>query len=217
MRSRQYQTSWVPADGSGTAEGLTGNEGFQIPSSWSPDGKVLAFTVQGPTTGWDIWLHSLDAEPKERPFLQTPANEGNAIFSPDGRWLAYVSDESGRDEVYVRPVEGSGGKWQISTQGGGEPVWARSGKELFYRDGDKMMAVAVETKPQFTAGKPKLLFEGHYETSNYTNYLRNYDVSLDSQHFLMVKAGEQVTSATQISIILNWFEELKRRVPSGTK
>jgi serine/threonine-protein kinase len=178
---------------------------------------MLAFTVQGQTTGWDIWLLSLTGERKEGPFLQTPANEGNAIFSPDGRWLAYVSDESGRDEVYVRPVEGSGGKWQISTQGGGEPVWARSGKELFYRDGDKMMAVAVETKPQFTAGKPKLLFEGHYETSNYTNYLRNYDVSLDSQHFLMVKAGEQVTSATQISIILNWFDELKRRVPFATK
>jgi serine/threonine-protein kinase len=218
-RSPKFQIDWLAADGSGSAEGLTSNEGvgFQIPTSWSPDGKMLAFTVQGQTTGWDIWLLSLTGERKEGPFLQTPANEGNAIFSPDGRWLAYVSDESGRDEVYVRPVEGSGGKWQISTQGGGEPVWARSGKELFYRDGDKMMAVAVESKPQFTAGKPKLLFEGHYETSNYTNYLRNYDVSLDGQRFLMVKAGEQVTSAAQINIVLNWFEELKRRVPTGTK
>jgi hypothetical protein len=160
---------------------------------------------------------SVTGERKERPYLQTPANEGNAIFSPDGRWLAYVSDESGQDEVYVRPVEGTGGKWQISTEGGGEPVWARTGKELFYRNGDKMMAVAIESKPQLTAAKPRLLFERHYETANYGAFLRNFDVSLDGQRFLMVKAAEQVTSAAQINVVLNWSEELKRRVPAGTK
>ena len=206
----------MPADGSGTRERLTTVEGFQVPGSWSPDGQVLAFTEQDLKTGWDIWALSLDGKRNERPLLQTPANEGGPVFSPDGHWLAYQSDESGRDEVYVRPFLGSGGKWQVSTDGGTEPVWARNGRELFYRSGDKMMAVAIETKPAFVAAKPKLLFEGHYELGNYA-FLQNYDVSPDGQRFLMVKAGEQATAAAQISVVLNWSEELQRRVPTGMK
>ena len=99
------------------------------------------------------------------------------MFSPDGRCLAYQSDESGRLEVYVRPYPGPGGKSQISTEGGTEPVWARSGRELFYRNGDKMMAAVVDTKPTFAAAKPKLLFEGHYETGIIFSFEPNYEVS----------------------------------------
>jgi hypothetical protein len=114
----------------------------------------------------------------------------------------------------VRPFPGPGGKWQISTEGGVEPVWARNGRELFYRNGDKMMAAAVETKPTFAAAKPQLLFERHYEASP-QSFLANYDVSPDGQRFLMVKAGEQESAATQINVVLNWADELRRLAPTG--
>jgi Tol biopolymer transport system component len=197
----------IPADGSGAAERLTTSETLQSPGSWSPDGQVLAFSEQDPTTGFDIWVLGLQGDRKPRPFLQTPTNESNPKFSPDGRWVAYVSDESGRKEIYVRPFPGPGGRWQISTAGGDEPMWARNGRELFYRNGDKMMATAVETNPVFAASKPKLLFEAHYETG--------YDVSPDGQRFLMIKASEQESAATQVNVVLNWSDELRRLAPPG--
>ena len=185
-----------------------------MPGSWSPDGQLLAFSRSGPTTGSDIWVLNLKGERKPQPFLQTPANESGGMFSPDGRWLAYESDESARWEVYVQPFPGPGGKVQISTEGGVEPVWARNGRELFYRNGDKMIVAAVETKPTFAAAKPKLLFERHYEAST-PPVLANYDVSLDGQRFLMIKAGEQESSATQLHVVLNWSDELSRLAPAG--
>ena len=96
--------------------------------SWSPDGQLLAFVEINPTTGYDIWVLRL-GDRKAQPFLRTPFNEGAPRFSPDGRWLAYVSDESGRYEIYVQPYPGPGGKWQISTEGGTEPLWNRNGRE----------------------------------------------------------------------------------------
>ena len=205
---------WMSADGSGIPERLIRGEIYLWPGSWSPDGRVLAFTEVDPTTGWDIWVLEIEGDRKARPFLQTPSNEGGAVFSPDGRWLAYQSDEAGRAEIYVRPFPGPGGKSQISTEGGTEPVWSRDGRELFYRNGDKMIVAAVETKPGFAAGKPKLLFEGHYETSIYP-YEPNYDVSPDGQRFLMIKASEQESAATQLNVVLNWSDELRRLAPAG--
>jgi len=205
---------WMPADGSGAAERLTTSENPQSPGSWSPDGQVFAFSALDPTTGWDIWELNLEGDRKPRPFLQTPSNEYGPMFSPDGRWLVYGSDESGRREVYVRPFPGPGGKVQISTEGGVQPVWARNGRELFYRDGDKMMATAVETKPVFAAAKPKVLFEGHYETGVFP-FESDYDVSPDGQRFLMIKASEQESGATQLNVVLNWSDELRRLAPSG--
>ncbi len=204
---------WAPADGSGIPERLTTDENYKVPGSWSPDGQVLAFSELSPTNGWDVWVLKLEGDRKPRPFLQTPSNESIPMFSPDGRWLAYESDESGREEIYVRPFPGPGSKWQISADGGTEPVWARSGRELFYRNGDKMMAADIATQPSFSARKPKVLFEGHYES--YGPFSSYYDVSPDGQRFLMVKENQQGTSASQINVVLNWFEELKRRVPSG--
>jgi len=98
-----------------------------------------------------------------------------------------------------------------------QPLWVRNGRELFYRDGDKMIAAAVETEPSFTAAKPKLLFEGHYETAAVFPAQANYDMSLDGQRFLMVKEGAQEQAPTQINVVLNWFEELKQKVPAGKK
>jgi eukaryotic-like serine/threonine-protein kinase len=203
---------WQLADGSGGLERLTSGESSNnyVPASWTPDGQLMAFLEINPTTGLDIWVLRI-GDRKVQPFLRTPFNEGAPRFSPDGRWLAYVSDESGRIEVYVQPYPGPGGKWQVSTGGGTEPVWNPNGRELFYRSGDKMMAVEIATQPSFSAGSSRMLFEGPYQPSPAT--IPNYDVSPDGQRFLMLKPLEQAQAPTQINVVLNWFEELKQKFP----
>jgi len=214
---------WQLADGSGGLERLTTSEYTQGPMSWSRDGQRLAFHEVNPDTQRDIWVLRM-GEPsagpgqvrKAQPFLRTRFDELAPRFSPDGRWLAYISNESGRYEICVQPYPGPGGKWQISTEGGAEPAWNPNGRELFYRSGDKMMSVDIATQPGFAAGKPRMLFEGRYEPAPFP--IANYDVAPDGQRFLMVKPSESAEGApTQINVVLNWFEELKRRVPTGTK
>jgi eukaryotic-like serine/threonine-protein kinase len=206
---------WQLADGSGGLERLTTSEYLHFPMSLSPNGQVLAFVEVTPTTGYDIWTLQL-GDHKAQPFLRTPFNESVPQFSPDGNRLAYTSNETGRWEIYVQPYPSSGGKWQISTEGGAEPVWNRNGRELFYRNGDKMMAVDITTEPGFTAGKPRVLFEGHYVPPPGTT--PNYDVSPDGQRFLMIKSNEAGEAApAQINVVMNWFEELKRLAPAGKK
>jgi len=201
---------WQLADGSGGAERLTTSNLNDVTSSWSPDGQTLAFQESAPGAGFDLWVFRL-SDHKAQPFLQTRFNEISPRFSPDGRWIAYASDESGRYEIYVQPYPGPGGKWQISSEGGTEPVWARNG-ELFYRNGDKMMAVGTTTRSTFSADKPKVLFEGRYATYN---TMPAYDVTPDGQRFLLAKTSEQ--GPQEINVVLNWFEELKRSLPAGTK
>jgi Tol biopolymer transport system component len=205
---------WQRADGSGGLERLTRSEFPQYPLSFSPDGQLLAFVEVNPTTSYDIWVLHL-ADRKAQPFLRTTFLETAPQFSPDGHWLAYVSNESGRFEVYVQPYPGPGGKWQISTDGGTEPMWNPNGRELFYRNGDKMMAVEIATQPTFSAGKARVLFERHYMPT--TGTIPAYDVTPDGQRFLMASDSESATPATQINVVLNWTEELKRLVPAGTK
>jgi serine/threonine-protein kinase len=206
---------WQLADGSGGLERLTTSEYLHFPMSWSPNGQVLAFVEVTPTTGYDLWTLGL-GDRKAQPFLRTQFNESVPQFSPDGNWLAYTSNETGRWEVYVQPYPSSGGKWQISTEGGTEPVWNRNGRELFYRSGDRMMAVDIATQPSFTAGKPRVLFQGHYVPPPGTT--PNYDVSPDGQRFLMIKPSDAGDAApAQINVVLNWFEELRRRVPPAKK
>jgi Tol biopolymer transport system component len=198
---------WRAADGTGPEEQLTMGEEAEFPSSWSPDGKVLAFWRASLTTAQDIWLLSVEGDRKPQPFLQSPFSENWSGFSPDGRWLAYQSDESGRYEVYVRSFPGPGGKWQISTDGAiGTPLWAASGRELFYPNGNKWMVVDVQTQPTFRPGRPRVLFEVNYEIG---------DVTRDGQQFLAVQPVEPEQPATQIHVVLNWSEELKKRVPAG--
>ncbi len=151
---------------------IPGTEGADAPSpeplwesefdkyagSWSPDGRTLAFTENPPptTVKGDIWLLTIDGERKAKPYLQTPYTETAPKVSPDGRWLAFVSDESGRNEIYVAPVSGPVGRKQISIGGGSEPRWARSGREIFYRNGGKMMAVRVQAGDTLSMGVPRL-------------------------------------------------------------
>jgi Tol biopolymer transport system component len=199
---------WQPADGSGDAERLTTSDAVQRPTSWSPDGKMLLWGQGSPT---DIGLLTLEGESKTHLLFDTPFHEGGGAFSPDGRFVAYSSNESGRHEVYVRSFPTLSGKWQISTDGGGQPVWARSGAEIFYRSGDKLLAVPIETQPALRAGKPALLFEGRFGGSEILNG-PYYDVAPDGERFVMVQNDE--SGPNQIHVVLNWFTELERRVPT---
>ncbi len=199
---------WKSADGSGAEERLTDSPNNQMATGFSPDGKWLAYQEISSSGAADILILPMTGERKPKPFLQTPFWEGEAQFSPDGRWLAYVSNETGRYEVYVQPYPGPGGKWQISAGGGREPVWARQGRELFYRNGNQVMAVDVTLGNSFTAGKPRLLFEGQYFSVG--GYI-NLDIAPDGQRFLLLQDATPDAALTQIHLIQNWFEELKQR------
>jgi serine/threonine protein kinase len=203
---------WQPADGGGSAEELTTGKlsSNNIPSSWSPDGQELAFLEgQGIRNIWILPLKDRTAHV----FVADPSSESAPQFSPDGHWIVYVSNESGRNEIYVRPYPGPGGKWQISTEGGTEPVWNPKGRELFYRDGQKMMVVDYTAQPTFSAGKPRMLFQGPYTPT--PRSASDYDVSPDGQRFLMLKAAEQAPG--QISVVLNWMDVLKQKASAGNK
>ena len=162
--------------------------------------------------GWprfDLWLLTLDGDRQPRPLFHGPFNESQARVSPNGRWLAYVSDESGREEVYVVPFPGAGGRWPISTNGGSRPLWARNGRELFYRNGDRTMAETVTSDATFSATKPELLFE-----AKAVSYLwLSYDVTPEGD-FLMIEPGESDTPPAQINVVLNWLQEVRQGVAS---
>ena len=161
-------------------------------------------------TGRDIWTFPVGGDPA--PFLDTPFDERAPHLSPDGHWVAYVSDQAGEDRVYVQPFPEGGRVIPISTGGGIEPVWSRDGRELFYRDGNQLLVVGVATEPEFSVERPTVLFEEPYEADPVALGNPNYDVSLDGQHFLMVGSSGVDDTAT-LTVVLNWFEELKARVP----
>lgn len=192
---------WTLADGSGVSERLTTSPFFQVPEAWTPDGRTLAFSEFQPQTDWDIWMLPL-SDRKPQLFLRTPFHDGARSFSPDGRWLAYFSDESGRGEVYVRAYPGPGPKVQISTQGGAEPVWARNGRELFYRSGDAVLEMDVTLQPSFIAGKPRELFRGSYFTLPSP---AQYDVSADGQRFLMILPDPRESAPSQVAVVVKRF------------
>ena len=201
---------WKPTDGRGAAEKLTTCEYRQAPLSWSHDGKFLFFIQESLNSGFDIWAMPNEGDHEPFPFLNSPSNEWYLAISPDGLWLAYTSDKSGHYEVFVTPFPGPGGHKQISTQGGREPVWSRDGKELFYRIGDNVMSVDIITDPDFSPSNPKMLFDGKYKVGGWH---RSYDIAVDGQHFLMVKASERKSVPKNINVVINWFEELMRLIP----
>jgi serine/threonine-protein kinase len=206
---------WQPYDGNSPKERLTTSPYLQQPGSWSPDGETVAFVELRPDTGQDIAVLDVRSG-RVSPFLNSQFKERYPEFSPDGRWIAYTSTESARDEVYVRPFPGPGTKYPISNDGGIEPLWARDSRKLFYRWQDQVWVVDVQIDGGFAASKPRLLFKnpgfGHSDPS------RNYDLSLDGRLFLMVKPElRKPAPVTEMILIQNWFEELKRLVPTGKK
>jgi Tol biopolymer transport system component len=162
----------------------------------------------------DIYTVSLAGDRAARALVTGPSFEGGPQFSPDGRWLAYASNESGQFQVFLRRYPGPEGRWTVSTGGGTSPLWNHTGNELFYRNGNRMMAVSVATtRDDATLGTPRVLFEGPYLYGS-TVALPNYDVSADGQRFLMVKSEAAVA---HLNVVQNWFSELARRAPAGSR
>jgi Tol biopolymer transport system component len=220
----------VPTDNSGAPMTIAdfGNIAA-YPTSISPDGSVLLGTTAGAVTlsGSDIWALTLDddaparAEPVTEAdlefVLQSAFNESHATFSPDGRWIAYVSNETGTEQVYVVPYPGPGGKFQVSTDGGRQPRWNPAGNEIFYLNGPRMMVVDVETESRFDAGTPRALFENAalVATGPANAPAFQYAVAPDGQQFLMLSSGgDSGAGQWQLRVVRNWFEELQRLVPT---
>jgi serine/threonine-protein kinase len=199
---------WMTGPGQPTEHLLRtpGDGNWDFPTSWSPDGRWLLYTQVRGRTAVDIYL--LETQPRQpQIFLSTPFKEAGARFSPNGHWVAYVSDQSGRREVYLRSFPDQGSAQQMSTNGGQEPVWSRDGHELFYREGDKLMAVTLGTDATSTASPPRLLFEGQFEKTRFGGWNSNYDVSPDGKRFIMIRRKNPVTP-TVIHVVLNWPKAL---------
>ena len=217
----------VPTDNSGAPMTIAAFSNFAAyPTSISPDGRVLLGTGLTPS-GTDVWALTLDdAPPRDEPVteadldfvLESAFNESHATFSPDGRWIAYVSNETGTEQVYVVPYPGPGGKFQVSTDGGRQPRWSPAGNEIFYLNGPRMMVVEVETESRFDAGTPRVLFENAALVAVGPANARafQYAVAPDGQQFLMLwssSGGSGVSGQWQLRVVRNWFEELQRLVP----
>ena len=219
-----------PIDGSGPEELLMASQYPIGALGWTPDGRFFLYNEYSPATGNDILMIPMEGDRKPRPLLQTAFSEQWASLSPDGRWMAYTSDESSQNEAYVIPFPGNsagtGGTRRISTDGGEHPQWAPNGRELYYYTGVstessanaaygqrlKMFAVPIETKSGFQAGKPHLLFEGPYFQS-----FHDFAPTPDGRGFILIREMQSQSAPTELGIVLNWFEQLKGIVPAAGK
>jgi Tol biopolymer transport system component len=214
---------WIRSDGSGEAQRLIESKNQLFSDSFSPDGRRLAYSEFDPKTGADLWTVPLDvSDPdhpkpgKPEPFLQTTGQEFMAKFSPDGHWIAYYSTESGRNEVYVRPFPGPGGKWQISSGGGNLPIWSSTARQLFYQTLDAHIMVADYTAENgsFIPEKPRLWAERPIRNLG----IINSDLAPDGKRFAVFTLPEtnaEDKGAAHVTFLLNFFDELRRKVPVG--
>ncbi|HSG00700.1 MAG TPA: hypothetical protein VLA20_06195 [Vicinamibacterales bacterium] len=215
-----------PADGSGEPVQLTHDNAQIFVSDWSPDGRfVLALRggAADETIGWaggaDIGY--LDLEQGDGtlvPFLATRFQESEGAFSPDGRWVAYQSNESGRTEVYVRPFPPSGGRWQVSDEGGAYARWSYDGRELYYRTDEGIMMVTVTSGPTFSASRPRLLTGGNFVggltgVAVAGSTFADYDVAPDGRFVMFPFSGDEAPNIQLARVVVSWFPELRRLVP----
>jgi Tol biopolymer transport system component len=207
---------WRAGNGTGAIERLTESPNTQYPSAVSPDGRQLIFSETAPSTDNDVMAIELSGARRVTPIVRTALTERNGIISPDGRWLAYEANDSGRFEIYVRPFpDVHSGHWTVSNEGGTRPIWTQSGQELVYvSPTGALMQVGVQRGPSWTATKPTLVVKEGYFT-NPSWWGRSYDISPDGQRFLMIKEGgiDGTMATPTIIVVLNWFEELNRLVP----
>jgi dipeptidyl aminopeptidase/acylaminoacyl peptidase len=200
-----------PSSGAGSEELLLESSLINLPFDWSPDGRFLLYASIDPKTGPDIWVLPLFGERKPFPFVARSFSVGDCQFSPDGRWVAYQSNESGRYEICVQPFPGPGGKWQVSTGGGIEPRWRRDGKELFYiAPESKLMAAPIQSADQtLEAGAPVALFQTRIVGGGTATTKPQYAVAPDGQRFLINITADEST-ASPITIVTNWTAGLKK-------
>jgi len=202
----------VAADGSAPPESLLVIPGRQLADAWTPDGRTLFYHENNAaTTRNDIMYLSLDSARARHAFLQTLADEFGPAVSPDGRWVAYTSDESSRAEVYVRSFPEPGGKVQVSLDGGAEARWSKDGRELFYRNGDRMLAAAVQTRPTFSVVRRTELFRGLFGANQYH---AQYDVMPDARHFVMTQGP---AASSDLIVVLHWFDQLRAAARPGSR
>jgi serine/threonine-protein kinase len=223
-RDGKFGIYWKASDGTGEDQVLVLSPAkltMLTPWSWSSDGKTLAMgtldLAANPAHG-DIATLSMEGDPIIKILLQAEYNQVHPTISPDGKYIAYMSGETGNMELYVRPFpEVNKGKWPISTGGGESPIWSPDSSELFYRNEAAVMAVSIDTKATFSAGKPRMLFQGPYVTGYEDSPA--WDISPDGKKFLMIKQPsptdkpDSAAGPRKINIVLNWLEELKQRVP----
>jgi serine/threonine-protein kinase len=219
-----YTLWWIRADGAGSPQRLAESKTLQYTPSWHPNGKIMAFRQDNADTGWDIMTLSIEGDEKSgwksgepKPFVNSASDERTPAFSPDGRWLAYVSNETGRYEVWVRPFPGPGGKWQISTDGGYFPKWSPDNKLFYGADDNKIMVATYSTSGDvFQAGKPQLWSAGQFTDRGDGSY--SFDLQPGSKRFAVVKApGRELTRLNNVVFIFNFFDELRRIAPISKK
>jgi Tol biopolymer transport system component/DNA-binding winged helix-turn-helix (wHTH) protein len=198
----------MPADGSEIPEMLYASPHVIAAASAAPAAGLVAFLDRQLDARPDVWLLDLRGKPAARPLVQTPAWDGSPALSPDGRWFAYESDESGRMEVYVRPIAGPPRKWLISPDGGDKPRWSRDGRRIVYRSGRRIFAVSVVAGASFTADRPQLLYEGPLA---WGGSIPNYDITADGRRLLLIKpAAEQ--PRFPLVVVENWFTEMRQKI-----
>lgn len=207
-RTGRYSVYSVRADGTGSVDLLTAGDYDRVPEAFAPDGNTLLFRETHPETGADLWTLSLSGETEAKPLLQTDADESHANLSPDGRWLAYRSNESGQNEVYVQPFPGPGPRVQVSTDGGTNPIWNPAGGELFFRSRGRTMVVDVAGTDELVFGRPRVLFENPQTPDDWP-----FGIAPDGERFAMVFT-EPIPQVGELRLVLNWTEELKRLVPT---
>jgi Tol biopolymer transport system component len=202
-----------PASGSSNEELLLKRSSVNAATDWSSDGEFILYREINARGRSDLWILALEGDRTPKPFLQDDFDNGGAKFSPDGKWVAYYSNDSGQLQVYVRPFPGPGAKYQVSTSGGSDPRWRRDGKELFYLSPDgKLMAVEVKAGSAFEVGVPKPIFDTHIRRDVSRGILGsrdNYAVSSDGQRFLAIDLTE-ASASSPLTVVLNWAADLKR-------
>jgi Tol biopolymer transport system component len=201
-----------PADGSREAEAVTSIDRSAYPKAVTADGSSFLFDYGMNTNRGDILQSSLAQGAQPIRLVNTEFNDYAAALSPDERWLAYQSNESGRPEIYVRDLSGAGGRWQVSTEGGEEPRWARDGRTLYFRNGDTFLSAAVEIRPSFQAATPRSLFNGIYNLRSNSGV--SYDVDPKGDRFIMIRPAEDTNAPGQVQVVVNWFSELRRIAPT---
>ena len=206
------------SDGAGSVERLTTAATVQVPQAWSSDGRWIVFT-ESPQGALDIGALAVDgADRATRSIVATPRPERGGALSPDGRYLAYASGEDDRDDIFIMRFPDAGARWRVSFEGGQQPVWSRNGRELFYRNGNRLMVVDITLPPIPQGLTSRMLFEARFDPGGLgTQGRANYDVAPDGSHFVFVERADPSDHAPHLQVAVNWFEELRRLMASAAE